>query len=322
MWKMTVHTIKGGFEETIVKDIRTKIYDRNENVLLIFVGRPRKGKSLCTIQTLHKIDHNFDTKTVCAFELEKFFQILDDEKTTMKAVMCEEFGLKADRRNFMTKTNKYLRQYWQVSGYRANCIALTVPSMLYIDSGIEPLVDYVFDAVKAWKRKVNGKSHLIKARFNVLKFQHNAISTKTYKKHPPFWVRNRMRKIGTCTIHAPPEDVICRYLEDSIPYKERVSKEKSKQINLDVAGIIEKKESFIDKQRQTTDALVDDLARSVIDTVPEYSTIGYRSIVKMFGKSHKIGEGRARKIAEKIKNIINTKNASNLVDAAAGVHSV
>jgi len=315
-----VRTIKGGFERFVIHDIRNKIYNRNENVLLVFVGRPRKGKSLCTIQTLHKIDHNFDTKTVCAFELEKFFQILDDEKTTMKAVMCEEFGLKADRRNFMTKTNKYLRQYWQVSGYRANCIALTVPSMLYIDSGIEPLVDYVFDAVKAWKNKVGGKSYLIKTKFNVLKFQHNAISTKTYKKHPSFFDRRKMLKIGSVIIHAPPEDIVMRYLEDSIPYKEKITKEKSKAINEDVVNADKVKPR--NNVREENDALCEQLAIAAIDTVPDAGKLGYRSIVKMFGGSHRIGEARAMLIVEKIKKIINTKNVPISVNAAAGVQSV
>ena len=230
-----MRAVPGLLERTIIHELRDKIYEKNESAIVVFVGKTRIGKSLCCITFLKKIDDGFTTRGNCAFELDKFYEILARNETTECCVMCEEFGLKADKRAFATKLNRYIRQYFQVWAYKACVLAITVPSMSYIDSGMEPLIDYVFDAVRPYKRKValdggKTKSLLIKTKFKVFKYQHNAISGKTYKKHPIFWVNHKKTELDKVMIHAPIEEDINTYLAESIPYKDSITKEKGVSI--------------------------------------------------------------------------------------------
>jgi hypothetical protein len=311
------------FERTFVKNIQNKIYNKNENVLLIFVGEPRVGKSLCAIKLLKKIDPTFNLKDRCAFELEKVKEMLTDEKITNCAIMIEELGVKIGKRDFAKRVNKALIKVFQVWAYRSICCCFTVPSMSEVDSALQRYVTYEFYGVKATKRRkmIDGKpkSFLVKTKFKVRKYQHNASVGKTYIKVPVFMIDGVNTEIPEAVIPAPDEKTIEEYLSYSLPYKKDITDELMEKLINEEA-----KERNLEVKKEKAEVTADDVVKYVIEHDEDPWRIGYKKIRRKYGFPHDKCRDAAAKLKEMARekennNKENTKNPIGVVGGETGV---
>ena len=247
----------------IVQDIKNRIYKKGENCLIVVVGATRIGKSIIGGLTLGKmIDPTFNVKDCMTFEIEEFYDRINNDNFNHKVVVIEEMGLKADKRRFMSLQNKILTYTFQTFAYKQFCVIMTVPSMSFIDSRIEHLITYVFEGKKATKQN----QKLIKTLFKLKRYSHNPVLGKTYKKNPRFWVDGRKVVLSSITMHVPDESIIAEYKGLEKAYKDKLSRELVNEIKVETPD--EEKNSLSDSE------IVD----AVVNNVDEYANL-YRGVL-------------------------------------------
>jgi len=245
----------------IIQDIQNKIYKKGENCLIVVVGEVRSGKSLCGGITLGTdIDPRFSVSKSMTFEMDEFYEIISNPKMTKRVVVIEEMGLKADKTRFMSTQNKIITHTFMIFGYKQLCIIMTVPSMSYIDSRIEHLINYVFEAKKSYK----DGDLLRKTKFKLKRYIHNPIVGKTYKKRPLFWVAGKKVIIPYITLKAPPEDIIQEYKIREKKYKDYTTKNLG--IELAINKIKDKSEEII----QTDKSIIDEILKKKNEYLTNY----------------------------------------------------
>jgi hypothetical protein len=292
----------------IIEDIKQRIYEKEENCLVVVVGKVRSGKSLSTISFCKVVASGFSLKENCAFEMEDFYKILNKDTTNKCAIMIEEMGLKADKRSFMTLQNKIISYTFQTFGYKCILLVMTVPSMAFIDSRIEHLISYVFETYKTVKKK--GK--LIKVKFKVRKYQHNPVLGKTYKKRPEFFIGGRLVKVPYITFHAPDEKLIQDYKAISEPYKDRINLDIEKDLEVSTQKALDKKNGIDPKNRADED---EKIANQIMDNLAPFIKVrekdgkietDVRSI--SIAARFKTGNNRALRIRQLVKEKIKNKS--------------
>jgi hypothetical protein len=248
----------------IVQDVKNRIYKKGENCLIVVVGPTRIGKSIIGGLTLGKmIDPTFNVKDCMTFEIEEFYDSINNDNFNHKVVVIEEMGLKADKRRFMSLQNKILTYTFQTFAYKQFCVIMTVPSMSFIDSRIEHLITYVFEGKKATKQN----QKLIKTLFKLKRYSHNPVLGKTYKKNPRFWVDGRKVVLSSITMHVPDEGIIQEYRALEKAYKDKLSRELVNEIKVEAPD--EDKNSLSDKE----------IIQEVLDNKEKF-------ITKYLGKPH------------------------------------
>jgi len=205
-------------ENPIIKDIRNRIYNKEENCLILFTGKVRCGKSLCGWELCHDVDPNFTNEHV-VFDMKNFYKLIKDEGTNNRAILIDEMGVKADKREFMKYANKAIRWTFQTFAHKCNLVVMTVPTTGYIDEGIMKEVTYHFVKERTVKR--DGK--LVKTKFGVFMVQHNSRTNETYEKHPVFTIDGRRVVVKDMWLYPPCEADIKEYKRYSIPYKNSIT---------------------------------------------------------------------------------------------------
>ena len=231
------------FDNPFIATIRNKIYNRGENALIFFVGKVRSGKSLCNYRFNEIIDPMFNLGRV-AFTLDDFYNLVNDDGLYQAAIEVEEMGLKADKREFMRLQNKIITWTFQTFGHKRLCLTMNAPSMAFIDSRIEHLIDYVFETKRAYKRG----DKLLRTRFRCYKYQHNPIYGKTYRKIPGFYIDGRYRKVPYWTMGVPSEDKIEEYIKASKRYKD--------EINVEIKADLDKRREVVKDVAVDEDAIL------------------------------------------------------------------
>lgn len=277
----------------VFQDIHDKIYKRGENCIVIFVGKVRRGKSFCSLSLTRFIDEKFTIKRNCIYEITKFFQLINEAETKECGVVIEELGVKADKRRFMSLQNLIISHLLQTFAYKGVFLCLNCPSMAFVDSRFEPMIDYVFIVDKAYK---NGDK-LVKTRFRVKKYQHNPETGKTYKKLPRFYINGKLKIIRRITIPVPDEDTIAEYKHYSHIYKAKLGRELEDKINDQIEKDTPKKPT------KTDDEIIAEVLANkerYLGTYKGRPHISQPTIIENFG----LGGARAYRIGQKINKIL------------------
>lgn len=282
----------------IFEDIKAKIYKREENAIILFLGKVRKGKSFCSISLGEYIDSRFNVEKNVVYEIDEFYRIINDPNTNQITIIIEELGVKFDKRRFMSLQNMIISHTLQTFAHKRLCLIMNCPSMSYIDARFESMIDYVFTVKHAYKQG----GLLRKTLFKVRKPQHNPDTGKTYSaKRPVFYIKGKKTYISGIVIPVPAEDTIAKYKVKSFAYKERLNKELGERIEEQQEQEDAKREKS--KQPSKTD---DDIIEEVMRNQSKY-------VGKYKGKPHiaqpvlmeffKVGGGRAYRINK----ILNTR---------------
>jgi hypothetical protein len=274
----------------IIEDIKAKIYEREENAILVFLGKVRKGKSLCSVHMGEIVDPNFDVEKNVVYEIEDFYKLINDPDMEQCTLVVEEMGVKADKRRFMSLQNTIISHTLQTFAHKRLCLILNCPSSSFLDSRLESMTDYKFIAKKAYKRK----GLLKKTKFIVRKVQHNPNIGKTYIKRPFFHLRGKKTYINHMTLGVPDEDVIGRYKVRSVAYKNKLNVELAEKIEAQR----QKMQNVVPKESE------DSIIAKVLENVNDYA--------KMWrGKMHVSQSVLMRKFHLKASRAMNLANEIN-----------
>jgi hypothetical protein len=116
----------------IISFIQHRLRDENQGFNIVFTGAVGSGKSYACMDFCKLVDPTFDTSRITWSEVE-FLKMLDKEMVPGSAIMLDEAGIYMDSREFMTMINKLLTYVTMTMRHRRQLVALTVPSMKWID---------------------------------------------------------------------------------------------------------------------------------------------------------------------------------------------
>jgi len=140
----------------ILSRARARIRDRNQNYLLVIIGKPGEGKSWAALRIAHYLDPTFDDNVeerVC-FEILKMVKLIRQKRVGKGNVLVmDEAGISFGTRDSMTIVNKQisaLLQAWRMM----NCgLIMTLPDLTFLDLHGRKMCDAVFHASKLYEKK-------------------------------------------------------------------------------------------------------------------------------------------------------------------------
>jgi hypothetical protein len=93
------------------------------------------------------VDPSFDIRRIAWSEVE-FLKLLDEEMPPGSAIMLDEAGIYIDSREFMTMINKLLTYVTMTMRHRRQLVAMTVPSMKWLDLKTRELIQGYVEMTK------------------------------------------------------------------------------------------------------------------------------------------------------------------------------
>jgi DNA polymerase III delta prime subunit len=191
-------------DSILVKYIKDRIYNKNKNFLMLFVGPTGSGKSLAALRLAESIDPSFNINRCCfkakefLLTIKKYQKIAENnpEDVTGKVVLWDELGVEHDVKRFMTVSNRVVNYIFQTSRYLNLVILMTVPLLTFVDSSTRKLTHCIGE-VKGINMRKKTSSVAIKM------LQSNPITGKEYAKYLRYRKGNRQFKLRTMHFKLP-----------------------------------------------------------------------------------------------------------------------
>ena len=186
---------------------------QDKSYLGIVTGKPRTGKSTSGggrfLYDLDRKDNGKPRFTVdkVIYDPKEFIQELKKKRPKGSAILWDEVGIGAPRREWYTLRNRLVSQLMQTMGYKNRIIVLTVPSMKMVDSNVAPLLDFWIQM----KRNTFFEDNIARAKFYWTEWHEKQDRLFTY------WPR--AYKNGIITIYKnfnfrkPPDEWVQAYKE-------------------------------------------------------------------------------------------------------------
>jgi len=219
----------------LIQEIRERVFKKNRNALLCFVGQTGSGKSWSALHFAELLDPTFSVDRVC-FKAKEFMDLLDSGKLKRgNVIIFDEAAALMPSREFMSLTNRLL-SYVLITFRHMNLIVIFIaPSIEMIDLNARKLFHYYFET-----KAINMTKEL--CYLKPMMIQENPRSGKLYFKYP------RMRggiKLISLRVHKPGADLIEAY--------EKKRKEYSKELREDIKTSITDLEQKKNKPKPLTD---------------------------------------------------------------------
>ncbi len=195
-------------ESLIVKYIKDRIYNKNKNCVLIFVGATGSGKSYSAGKLGEMLDKTFDVNRV-SFKAIDFMNninnlVEDKEAHKGKVIMWDELGVEHSAREFMTISNRVMNYFFQTSRHLNLIVIMTVPLLSFIDSNTRKLCHGVFEM-----KGINIQKKRTSTNFKII--QTNVISGKEYPKYLRYISGGSQKKITRVKFGLPSKEWVESY---------------------------------------------------------------------------------------------------------------
>ncbi len=132
-------------EKPFIEDIKKRIR-KNENCLIIVVGRTGVGKSYASMRIAEVLDSGFGLDRI-AFKGKDFIEIADRDLPKGSVIMLDEAGISMDNRTWWETHNRMINYLLQTFRHRNLIAILTVPQLNFIDKKSLALFHIVLEVV-------------------------------------------------------------------------------------------------------------------------------------------------------------------------------
>lgn len=207
----------------IIDSIKYRINVLNRNWLGIICGESGSGKSYSALKLSELIDPEFNIDRVI-FTPEEFFEILNSGKLHKgNALIWDEVGVGLPAREFYTITNKDVNYILQSFRKDNLAVIFTTPGISFVDVQARRLFHALIETLF-----ILYDENCVVAKY--LEIQYNPRYDKIYMKYPRIENNGRIITIKTLNIGKPSEKLADAYEEKAKEYKDRLKKEKQKEI--------------------------------------------------------------------------------------------
>jgi len=159
------------------QEIWNAMHKRNDNWMGAVCGATGSGKSWASLRIAEVIDPNFTVDQI-AFSVPEFLElVIDDSLGRGSMIVLEEASVMAASEDFMSKTNKAIRQVSDTWRHQCRGALLTLPAFGRLDSGVRGRMSALLQMMH-----VDKDAGLSRAKFKYI--QQNSDTGKLYKKYP------------------------------------------------------------------------------------------------------------------------------------------
>ena len=219
-------------EASWIRWIKKRIRN-NLNFLAVFTGPTGSGKSFSAMEMARTIDPEFNPELQVAFNFSQLMKIINkfnnkdasglyDKK--FKICIFDEVQTDANRREWQSKTNKFLNYVLSTFRHQNIICFFTTPYEDYIDSAALKLFHAKFEC-RGWSKKT--KKSTLRPKI----FQYNAQRRKMYEHSLHVITPTGVKKMITWDLNCPPKEMI-------IPY-EKVKFEFTNALNMRITRELE-----------------------------------------------------------------------------------
>lgn len=172
MTKLVLEPPEGYMDDPFTWTVRRRL-SRDENTMILFLGRPRRGKSSGAMSTGEQLDahHDFDASHV-TFLPQDYIRMLDRAKKG-EFIVFDEPGAEWSSRRFMSMANILLSSVTITFGSKLINTAWAVPIMKQTDVNMSRMANYTFRMLQHPYPK------------GIAKFYYNSTSEITGKVYTP-----------------------------------------------------------------------------------------------------------------------------------------
>lgn len=219
----------------LVEYIKDRIYNKNKNFLMIFVGSTGSGKSYGALKLAEILDKDFNIN-YCCFKAKEFMNVINSliERTEKgevikgRVILWDEFGVEHNAREFMTISNRVINYFFQTSRHLNLIVIMTVPLLSFIDSATRKLVHGI-----AEMQGINSRTKTATVKVKML--QTNVLTGKEYPKYLRYRKKGKNLVAKRLSFHLPSKELLQAY--------EKKKKEFTTQLNKDIMTRLLKEET-------------------------------------------------------------------------------
>lgn len=239
-------------ENPFYEEVRTLIYKKNRNVLIVITGGTGTGKSYVAIKIAKDLDPTFTEKTMkdrIISEPKDFLTIMDNPDLSKgKVLIFDEAGVGVPAREWYSINNRAIDYILQTFRYRNLIVIFTVPLLSYVDTHARKLFRFYMETVDV---DFNERTNEVK----VFEFSINPKTGKIYMKYPVLKFRGYWRKFTRWRFGIAPAKIVHEYEKIARGIKERVQERERRKL----ASVEEKEREKEQDQHVDADAIAKEI---------------------------------------------------------------
>lgn len=208
-----------GCASLYVTRVKDRLLYKNRNWLAAIVGDTGSGKTYAAISLALSISGRGHVHIT--FTPKEFLELLNTGKLSKgDTVICDEFGVSMNSRDWYTVQNKLLSAVLQTFRYLNIAVIFTTPDSSYIDSQAKKL----FHALFEMEKNIDYKNQMSWAKpFDVYV---NRRYGDFFYVYPVFRLFNKkVQRLTRFGFPMPPEDILEAYEERKLVYGQKINKE-------------------------------------------------------------------------------------------------
>lgn len=249
---MGMHNAKAE-ENPFYEEIRTLIFKKNRNVLIVITGGTGTGKSYVAIKMAKDLDPTFTEETMkerIISEPKDFLNIMDNPTLTKgKVLIFDEAGVGIPAREWYSINNRAIDYILQTFRYKNLIVIFTVPLLSYIDTHARKLFRFYMETVDV---DFTERTNEVKA----FEFSINPKTGKVYMKYPVLKYKGYWRKFTRWKFSIAPAKIVHKYEKIALEIKERIQQKERKKL-----ADVEEKEREREQDKLVD---IDAIAREII----------------------------------------------------------
>ena len=267
-------------DSVVIKHIRSRMHEKNQNFLCIFTGATGSGKSYSALEFARKVDPNFKLERL-VFSAKDFMALLNSGNLkTGDAIIWDEAGVGISAREWWSISNKAINYVMQTFRHLNLCLIMTVPSFSYIDSGVRKLFHGFVQTLE-----IDYDKDICYTKFMFI--THNPRYDKLYFKYPRMKIDGRIRRISRVKFRKPHHKVLEAY--------EKKKKAFTKALNEEIGQDLDKYDELKKKNAQPK-LSNEDYAKIVLKRSKEFQNSKGRLDIFAIAEGLQVSEHRAKKI--------------------------
>lgn len=132
----TSHEDKLRTDSYFLEHVWKNVNEKDQNFLMIVIGKPGSGKSWSSLKMAEKLDPNFTIQNV-VFSTEEFIQRVASNPDKGSVIIYDEVGAGAGSRRSMTKKNQIFSDVMQTFRHQNLIVFFTAPSARMVDRHVK-----------------------------------------------------------------------------------------------------------------------------------------------------------------------------------------
>ena len=214
-------------KSVLAEHIRKRLVEKNENYMMVFVGKPGSGKSYGAIEFASNVDPTFKVRERLVFTAEDFMKVINSDLPPGSAIIWDECGVDLDNRSWYSVLNKMVSWVLQTFRHKNYLVIFTIPQKQFVDSKER---DLFYTQVEMVTKK--GKSYSVGKWLNIKKDQR---TNKTYYYYPQIKLKERVvkvKRVRFSMIHKATAKAYERMKQDFTAELNRKTEEKLNEIKM------------------------------------------------------------------------------------------